>query len=121
MKMIGVGRTRAINELAGTFSRLSFTDKVFIGFDVGLDLYDSIQNGVSFGGTVVGAGLTLVKGIGMVYASKGIILSLTAAGSMFGPVGTVVGFIIGAGVAIYFDFKVGKWIDEQIGKIKRLI
>ena len=121
MKMIGVGRTRAINELAGTFGGLSFADKIFIGFDVGLDLYDSIQSGVSFGGTVVGAGLTLVKGIGMVYASKGIILTITAAGSMFGPVGTVVGFIIGAGVAIYFDFKVGKWIDEQIGKIKRLI
>lgn len=104
-----------------TLENLSLFDKVILGLDVGLDIYDSMQSEVSFGGTVVGTGLMLAKGVGMIYASKGIILTFISVGSMFGPVCTVVGFIIAVGVTIYFDYKVGKWLDEQIGKLKRLI
>ena len=41
-----------------------------IALGVGLDIYDSIQRGVSLGGVVLGATLTTAKDVGLIYLDK---------------------------------------------------
>ena len=91
-----------------------------IALGVGLDIYDSIQRGVSPGGVVLGATLTAAKGVGLVYLNKGILYGATALGSAICPVvGTVVGFVVGGVVCIFVDLQVGDWLDELIDKIAK--
>ena len=86
---------------------------------LGLDIYDSIQRGVSPGGVVLGATLTAAKGVGLIYLNKGIMYGATAIGSCFGPVGTAVGFVVGGGVCIIVDVLVSDRLDELIDKIAK--
>ena len=86
---------------------------------LGLDIYDSIQRGVSPGGVVLGATLTAAKGVGLIYLNKGIMYGATAIGSCFGPVGTAVGFVVGGVVCIIVDVLVSDRLDELIDKIAK--
>lgn len=122
MKMFGNNPTKSINGLTGSFWSLGLGDFVFLGLDIGFDIYDSMQNGLSWQGTAVGAGLTAIKGVAMIYTGKGIIYGATAIGSLIFPgIGTIRGFIVGVGVAIIVDWKLGKWLDKQIEKAKNAI
>ena len=98
---------------------LGKSDVFGIALGVGLDIYDSIQRGVSPGGVVLGATLTAAKGVGLIYLNKGIMYGATAIGSCFGPVGTVVGFVVGGVVCIVVDIFVSNWLDDLIDKIAK--
>ena len=91
-----------------------------IALGVGLDIYDSIQKGVSPGGVVLGATLTAAKGVGLIYLNKGILYGSTALGSAICPgVGTVVGFVVGGVVCVFADIFVSNWLDELIDSIAK--
>ena len=95
---------------------LGKSDVFGIALGVGLDIYDSIQRGVSPGGVVLGATLTAAKG----YLNKGILYGATALGSAICPgVGTVVGFVVGGVVCIVVDIFVSNWLDDLIDKIAK--
>ncbi len=98
---------------------LGKSDVFGIVLGVGLDIYDSIQRGVSPGGVVLGATLTAAKGVGLIYLNKGIMYGATAIGSCFGPVGTVVGFVVGGVVCIVVDIFASNWLDDLIDKIAK--
>ena len=85
---------------------------------VGLDINDRVQNGSSTKSIVLGATLTAVKGVGLVYANKGIIYGATTLGTAICPgLGTVVGFIGGGVVCIFVDVFASDWLDGLIDKI----
>ncbi|MGM9970385.1 MAG: RHS repeat-associated core domain-containing protein [Anaeroplasma sp.] len=98
---------------------LGKSDIFGIALGVGLDIYDSIQRVVSPGGVVLGATLTAAKGVGLIYLNKGIMHGATAIGSCFGPVGTVVGFVVGGVVCIVVDIFASNWLDDLIDKIAK--
>ena len=99
---------------------LGKADVFGIALGVGLDIYDSIQRGVSPGGVVLGATLTAAKGAGLIYLNKGIMYGATALGSAICPgVGTVVGFVVGGIVCIFVDIFAGNWIDDLIDRIAK--
>ena len=99
---------------------LGKSDIFGIALGVGLDIYDSIQRGVSPGGVVLGATLTAAKGVGLIYLNKGIMYGATAIGSAICPgVGTVVGFVVGGIVCIVVDIFVSNWLDDLIDKIAK--
>ncbi len=89
-----------------------------IALGVGLDIYDSIQRGVSLGGVVLGATLTTAKEIGLIYLDKSILYGATTLGTAIYPgIGTVVGFIGGVIVSIVVDDTVSDWLDDLIDSI----
>ena len=99
---------------------LGKSDVFGIALGVGLDIYDSIQRGVSPGGVVLGATLTAAKGVGLIYLNKGILYGATALGSAICPsVGTVVGFIVGGVVCIVVDIFLSNWLDDLIDEIAK--
>ena len=99
---------------------LGKSDVFGIALGVGLDIYDSIQRGVSPGGVVLGATLTAAKGVGLIYLNKGIMYGATALGSAICPgVGTVVGFVVGGVICIVVDIFVSNWLDDLIDKIAK--
>jgi hypothetical protein len=99
--------------------RLGKLDVFGIVLGVGLDIYDSIQRGVSPGGVVLGATLTAAKGVGLIYLNKGIMYGATAIGSCFGPVGPVVGFVVDGVVCIILEILLGNWLDDLIDEIAK--
>jgi len=106
------------------FNRFSWnlgkSDVFGIVLGVGLDIYDSVQRGVSPGGVALGATLTVAKGVGLIYLNKGIMYGATALGSAICPgVGTVVGFVVGGFVCIVVDIFVSNWLDDLIDKIAK--
>lgn len=119
MATLGVSMKEGV--LAFNHFNWSLTKANVIGIllGVGLDIYDSIQRGVSPEGVILGATLTAIKGIGLVYLDKGILYGATAIGSFFGPVGTVVGFIVGGVVCIVIDVLVSNWLDDLIDRIAK--
>ena len=42
-----------------------------------------------------------------------------AIGSCFGPIGTVVGFVVGGVACVFVDIFVGNWVDELIDSIAK--
>jgi len=88
---------------------------VFLG--AGLDVYDSIQRGVSTGGTILGATLTTTKNVGLIYLNKGILYGTTALGGCIGPEGAVAGFVVGVVICIGVDLFVSPQLDGLIDKI----
>ena len=67
----------------------------------------------------VGATLTAAKGVGLIYLNKGIMYGAIAIGSCFGPVGTVVGVVVGGAICILVDIFAGNWLDDLIDKITK--
>ena len=100
---------------------LGKSDKFGVALGVGLDIYDSVQRGVSPGGVVLGATLTAAKGVGLIYLNKSILYGATALGSLIPipGVGTVVEFVVGGVVCIVVDIFVSKWLDDLIDKIAK--
>ena len=119
MKMLGASMKDAVlafNQFTWKFGK---GDALSVLLGVGLDVYDSIQRGVSTGGVIFGATLTAAKGVGLIYLNKGIMYGATAIGSCFGPVGTAVGFVVGGVVCIIVDVLVSDWLDELIDEIAK--
>ena len=99
---------------------LGKSDIFGIALGIGLDIYDSIQRGVSPGGVVLGATLTAATGVGLIYVNKGILYGATALGSAICPgVGAVVGFVVGGIVCIVVDIFASNWLDDLIDKIAK--
>ena len=99
---------------------LGILDIFGIVLGVGLDIYDSVQRGVSPGGVVLGATLTAAKGVFLIYLNKSILYGATALGSAFCPgVGAVVGFVVGGVVCVFVDIFVSNWLDELIDSIAK--
>lgn len=117
MTMLGV----SIKDGVLAFNQFSWglgkSDVFGIVFGVGLDIYDSIQRGVSLGGIALGATLTAVKDVGLIYFNKGILYGATAIGSCLGPVGTIIGFVVGGVVCIIVDISVSNQLDDLIDNI----
>jgi RHS repeat-associated protein len=100
--------------------KLGKADAFGVVLGVGLDIYDSIQRGVSTGGVLLGATLTAAKGIGLIYLNKGIIYGATAIGSAIFPgVGTVIGFVAGTVVSIVVDIFASNWLGDLIDKFAK--
>ena len=119
MKMLGASMKDAVlafNQFTWKFGK---GDALSVLLGVGLDVYDSIQRGVSTGGVILGATLTAAKGVGLIYLNKGIMYGATAIGSCFGPVGTAVGFVVGGVVCIIVDVLASDFLDELIDKIAK--
>jgi len=120
MTMLGV----SMNDRMIAFNRFTWkiaeSEAIGVLLGVTLDVYDSTQRGVSTGGVILGATLTAVKGVGLIYLNKGILYGATAIGSCFGPgVGTVVGFVVGGVVCIVVDIFASNWLDDLIDKIAK--
>ena len=120
MTMIGASMKNGVlsfNQFTWKFGK---GDVVSVAVGVGLDVYDSIQRGVSASGILLGATLTATKGIGLIYLNKGIMYGATAVGSAICPgVGTVVGFIVGGAICILVDIFANNWLDNLINKIAK--
>ena len=114
MKLLGVSTKKGILNL-NNFSFMPTTlDIIDISLKVFYDVYDSLQRGVNLEGMLVSSSLTLIKGIGMVYLSKGVIYITTSIGTIFGGgFGGAIGFAFGS----VFCFFVGDYIDEELEKI----
>ena len=96
------------------------SDAISVLLGVGLDIYDSVQRGVSPGGVALGATLTVAKGVGLIYLNKVILHGATALGSSacLG-LGTVVGFVVGGVACIIVDVVVSNLGDDLIDKIAK--
>ncbi len=120
MTMIGASikdGVLAFNQFSWDFGKI---DALGVILGVGLDVYDSVQRGVSPGGVILGATLTAAKGVGLTYLNKGIMYAGTAIGSAICPgVGTVVGFVVGGVVCIIVDIFASNWLDDLIDKIAK--
>ena len=93
-------------------------DGILLGINLGLDIYDSIQRGVSPGGVFLGAGLTAASGVVMLYLNKGIMWACTAVGTAICPgLGTAIGFAVGLAVSIAVDWLLGNWIADWIDSV----
>ena len=117
MKTLGTSMKNgvlAFNQFSWSMGSL---DAIGLAISVGLDIYDSVQRGVSTGGVILGATLTAAKGIGLIYLNKGIINGATALGGIFGPGGAVVGFIVGVVASIVVDIFLDNWLDELIDNL----
>ena len=107
----------AFNQFSWEFGKL---DAIGIALGVGLDIYDSIQRGVSPGGVLLGATLTAAKGVGLIYLNKGILYGATALGSLICPTaGTVVGFVVGGIVCVFVDIFASSWLDDLIDSVTK--
>ena len=118
MLMLGVSRARGIAAFNGLW-QVTGVDKAFLGVNAFLDAYNSIYHGVSPGGVLLGAGLTLGKDIMLLYANKGIVYGLTALGSLAGPAGTAVGYIAGVAISLVVDYFIGNFLDYVIDQIAK--
>ena len=119
MTMIGASMKNgvlAFNQFTWKLGRL---DVLGVSLGVGLDVYDSIQRGVSTGGIVLGATLTTAKGFGLIGLNKAIMYGTTTLGGSFGPLGAVVGFSVGGIVCIIVDVIVSDWLDYLIDQIAK--
>ena len=120
MKMLGASMKDGVLAFNQFSWGLGKSDIFGIALGVGLDIYDSIQRGVSPGGVALGATLTAAKGVGLIYLNKGILYGATALGSAICPgVGTVVGFVAGGVVCVFVDIFVSNWIGDLIDKIAK--
>ena len=119
MTMIGASMKDGVLAFNQFSWGLGKSDVFGIALGVGLDIYDSIQRGVSPGGVALGATLTAAKRVGLIYLNKGIMYGATAIGSCFGPVGTAVGFVVGGVVCVFVDIFVSNWFDELIDSIAK--
>ena len=120
MNIFGINPISAMNKLPGPKWGLGGLEKFFIGLDVGIDIYDSVQRGVGIGGTVLGGTLTLAKDIGLIYVNKGIMYASTSIGTLICPgVGTAIGFLVGGAICIYTNINLGNWLDQLIDKIAK--
>ena len=120
MKMLGASMKDAVLIFNQFTWKLGKSDALGVILGIGLDVYDSIQRGVSTGGVILGATLTAAKGVGLIYLNKGILYGATAIGSAICPgVGTVVGFIIGGVICIVVDILVSNKLDDLIDDIAK--
>ena len=120
MKMLGTSMLKGVLAFNEFSWGLEKSDIFGVILGVGLDVYDSIQRGVSVSGIILGGTLTAAKSIGLVYLNKGILYATTAIGSFINPgVGTVVGFAIGAGICIAVDIVVSNWLDDLIDEVAK--
>ena len=120
MTMIGASMKDGVLAFNQFSWGLGKSDVFGVVLGVGLDIYDSVQRGVSPGGVVLGATLTAAKGVGLIYLNKGIMYGATALGSAICPgVGTVVGFVVGGVVCILVDIFASNWLDDLIDKIAK--
>ncbi len=120
MTMIGASMKEGVLAFNQFSWVLGKSDVLGIALGIGLDIYDSIERGVSLGGVVLGATLTAAKGIGLIYLNKGILYGATTIGTAICPgVGTVVGFVVGGVVCIFADIFAGNWLDELINSIAK--
>ena len=88
--------------------------------NVGVDIYDSTQRGVSLEGVLMGAALTVVGDVALIYMNKLILYGATTAGTaLFGAPGAVGGYVVGAVLCIAIDINAGKKLDEIIDKIAK--
>lgn len=108
----------AFNKFSAIPSKLDF---VSLALDVMIDLYDNIQKKYSFEKIALSATLTLAKNITLIYVNKGIMYGATTIGSFFGPVGVVVGFVVGAVICFFVDIYANTiadyYIDKAVGMI----
>ena len=120
MKMLGASMKDAIQAFNQFTWKFGKSDAISVLLGVGLDIYDSVQRGVSPGGVALGATLTAVKGVGLIYLNKGILYGAIALGSAICPgVDTVVGFVVGGVVCIVVDIFASNWLDDLIDKIAK--
>jgi RHS repeat-associated protein len=120
MTMIGASLKEGVLAFNQFTWSLGESDAIGLLLGVGLDVYDSIQRGVSSGGVTLGAALTVAKSVGLIYLNKGIMYGATALGSSICPgVGTVVGFVVGGVACIVVDIFVGNWLADLIDKIAK--
>jgi hypothetical protein len=116
-RLYGISKWKTSLQLADVNLKMTGLDGIMLGINVGLDIYDSIQRGVSPGGVVLGAGLTAATGVGMLYLNKGIMWACTTVGTAICPgVGTAIGFVVGLVASIAVDIWLGNvlsdWIDQ---------
>lgn len=119
----GISRYNSLEALKSPLGKTaSFISFGLIVADVGLDIYNSVQQGYSFGKGLTSAGLTLGKDLGVMYVSSkvgGLAGAFVAAklgasiGSWAGPVGLVAGTAIGFGVG-YVVNEFGDIIIDEI-------
>ncbi len=119
MKMIGASMKEGVLKFNQFTWKFGKGDAVGVVLGVGLDVYDSIQRGVSPGGILLGATLTAAKGVGLIYLNKGILYGATTIGSCFGPAGTVVGFVVGGITCIIVDVFASNWLCDLIDNIAK--
>ena len=119
MELYGISKSRGILELSGFNWEIGKADWMLMGLDVGLDIYDSVQRGVSDDGVILGASLTLVEDVTLLYVDKGIMWACTTIGGFGGPVGATIGFIVGVGICIYVNLKIDSKVDEWIDSIAK--
>ena len=115
--LYGISKWKTSLQLANVNLKITGLDAFLLGINVGLDIYDSVQRGVSPGGIILGAGLTAVSGIGMLYLNKGIMWGCTTIGTAICPgLGTGIGFAVGLVASVAVDIWLGnvlsKWIDS---------
>lgn len=124
----GISRYDSLNSLSSPLGRFaSGIGYLLIAVDVGFDIYNSIQQGYSFGKGVLSAGLTLGKDIGITAASAkigGLVGGFAAAklggmiGGWAGPIGLLVGVTVGFGVGMLIDWLASGLIDEILSWFK---
>ena len=117
-RLYGISKWRTSLQLADVNLKMTKLDGFLLGINVGLDIYDSIQRGVSLGGVALGAGLTAASGVGMLYLNKGIMWACTTVGTAISPgLGTAIGFVVGLAVSIVVDIWLGNALSEWIDQI----
>lgn len=115
MTMIGASMKDGVLAFNQFNWNLGKSDVIGIVLNVGLDIYDSVHRGVSSEGILLGATMTAVKGVTLIYLNKGIIYGTTALGSLICPgVGTVIGYVAGGVICLFVDLFVSDKIDDLI-------
>ena len=119
MTMLGVSMKKGVFAFNQFNWGISKVDVFGIVLNVGLDIFDSIQRGVSSKGIMLGAALTAAKSVGLIYLDKVIIYGATAIGNCFGPGGAVVGFAVGVVIAFVVNIIFGGILDNLIDRIAK--
>ena len=105
-------------QLSNVNLKMTGLDGILLGINVGLDVYDSIQRGVSPRGVFWGAKLTAASCVATLYLNKGIMWVCTTVGTYISPgPGTAVGYVVGLAVSIAADWILGDWIADWIDSI----
>ena len=116
--LYGISKWRTSLQLSDVNLKMTGLDGVLLGINVGLDIYDSIQRGISLGGVVLGAGLTAATGVVTLYLNKGIMWACTTVGTAFSPgLGTAIGFVVGLAASLAVDWILGNWIADWIDSV----
>jgi hypothetical protein len=117
-RLYGVSKLWSSLQFADVNLKMSGLDGLLLGINVGLDIYDSVQRGVSPGGVMLGATLTAASSVLTLYLNKGIMWMCTTAGTSFCPgVGTAIGFVVGLAISIAVDIWFGNLLSEWIDQI----